>query len=82
MLVAQRAAHPARARGLRRSPCLHCRRHKLPAQAWQTWACDFSTGPACAGMLRGVVSRERRALFSGVIELHGRRRCWHRRSHS
>ena len=36
---------------MRRSQCLHCVSHKLPVQAWQTWVCDPSTGPACASML-------------------------------
>ena len=54
---------------VRSSLCLHRRQRKLLTKAWQTRACDPSTGPACAGLLRGVVSRERRALFSGVVEL-------------
>ena len=69
VLTAQRAARPAQARVVRSSLCLHRRRRKLLMTAWQTRACDPSTRPACAGLLRGVVSRERRALFSGVTEL-------------
>ena len=68
-LTAQRAARPTRARVVRSSLCLHRRQRKLLAKAWQTRACDPSTGPACAGLLRGVVSRERRALFSNAVEL-------------
>ena len=39
-------------------------------EAWQTCACDPATGPACTGLLRGVVimSCERRTHFSGVPE--------------
>jgi hypothetical protein len=66
-LAAQRAARPPRARVVRSSLCLHRRQRKLLAKAWQTRACDPSTGPARAGLLRGVVSRERRALFSDAI---------------
>jgi hypothetical protein len=69
VLAAQRAARPTRARVVRSSLCLHRRQRKLLTKAWQTRACDPSTGPACAGLLRGVVSRERRALFSNAVEL-------------
>ena len=56
---------------VRSSQCLHRGRRKLPVKAWQTRACNPSTRPACAGLLRGVVNRKRRALFSDVIELTG-----------
>ena len=52
-----------------RSQCSHRRHRKLLAKAWWTWACNPSTGPACAGMLHSAVSRERCGLFSNAIEL-------------
>ena len=65
-LATQRASRPPRARMVRRSQCLHHASHIsfCMAQACQTQACDPSTGPDRAGMLRGVVSRERRGCFS------------------
>ena len=63
-LAEHRARCPARARVVRHSQCLHRRSRKLLAQAWQTQVCHPSTGPTCAGMLRGTVSRARREWFS------------------
>ena len=63
-MAAQRARRPACARVVRRSQCLHRGCCKLLAHAWQTRACDPSTGPACAGMLRDTVSRACRDCFS------------------
>ena len=68
-LAAQHASCPARVRVVRRSQCLHRVSPKLLAQAWQTRACDSSTGPDRAGMLRGVVSRERRHWFSELADV-------------
>ena len=62
-LAEQRAARPAHTRLVRTSQCLHCGKRKLLAKAWQTRAYDPATRPACAGLVRGVVSRERRAHF-------------------
>ena len=59
VLAAQRDARPARAWVVRRSQCLHCGHWKLLVKA------------ARAGLVCRVVSRERRALFSGVVELAG-----------
>ena len=47
--------------------CLHHKCRKLVTKGWQPWAYDPDTKPACAGMTHGVVSRERRALFSGIV---------------
>ena len=72
-LAVQHASRPAHVRVVRRSQCLHCAAicagRKLLAQAWQTRACDPSAGPDRAGMLRGVVSRERRAWFSELADI-------------
>ena len=65
------AARPARTRVLQTSQCLHRGKRKLLVNAWQTCACDPATRPACAGLVRGVVSRERRSYFSSVDELVG-----------
>ena len=62
-VTAHLGARPARTRLVRTSQCLHHGRRKLMAKAWQTHACDPATRPACAGLVRGVVSRERRAHF-------------------
>ena len=70
-LTAQRTAQPTRAQVVRSSLCLHWWQRKLPMKAWQPRACNPSTGPACAGLLRGVVSHEGRALFSNAVELAG-----------
>ena len=67
VLAAQRQARPARTRVVRRSQCLHRQRRKLATKGWQPRAYDPDTRPACAGMKRGVVSRERRALFSDIV---------------
>ena len=56
-------------RVVRRSQCLHRASRKLLAQAWQTRACDPSTGPDRAGMLRGVVSRECHDWFSELADI-------------
>ena len=40
-------------------------------KVWHTRACEPATRPTCAGLVRGVVSHERRAHFSGVAELAG-----------
>ena len=68
-LAEQRASRPTRVRVVRRSQCLHRVSRKLLAQAWQTRTCDPSTGPASAGMLRGVVSRARRDWFSELANI-------------
>ena len=57
----------ARIRTVRRSQCLHRKRRKLATKGWQPRAYDPDTKPACAGMKRGVVSRDRRALFSDIV---------------
>ena len=67
VLAAQRQARPARTRVVRRSQCLHRKRRKLATKGWQPRAYDPDAKPACAGMKRGVVSRERRALFSDIV---------------
>ena len=67
VLAAQRQARPARTRVVRRSQCLHRKRRKLATKGWQPRAYDPDTKPACAGMKRGVVSRDRRALFSDIV---------------
>ena len=59
-LATQRASRPARVCVVRRSQCLHRASRKLLMQAWQTWAYNPLTGPACVGMLKRIVSRERR----------------------
>ena len=69
-LAAQRPSRPAHVRVVRRSQCSHHAGRKLLAQAWQTRACDPSADPHCAGMLRGVVSRERRAWFSELADIN------------
>ena len=66
LLAAQRQARPARLRVVRRSQCLHHRHRRLATKGWQPRAYDPDTKPACAGLLRGVVSRDRRALFSDI----------------
>ena len=66
VLAAQRRARPARLRVVRRSQCLHHKRRRLATKGWQPRAYDPDTKPACAGMKRGVVSRDRRALFSDI----------------
>ena len=67
VLAAQRQARPAHVRVVRRSQCLHHKRRRLAAQGWQPRAYDPGTKPTCAGMRRGVVSRDRRAHFSDVM---------------
>ena len=69
VLAGQHAARPARTRLVHTSQCLHCGKRKLLAKAWQTHACDPATRPACAGLLRGVVSHKRRTHFLRVDEL-------------
>ena len=68
-LAAQRASRPGHMRVVRRSQCLHHASRKLLAQAWQTRACDPSTGPDRAGIPCGVVSRERRDWFSELADI-------------
>ena len=66
VLTEQRESRPARIRVVRSSQCLHRRRRRLTQKAWQPRAYDPDTRPACAGLVRGVVSRDRRALFSDI----------------
>ena len=66
LLTAQHQARPARLRVVRRSQCLHHRRRRLVTKGWQPRAYNPDTKPACAGLMRGVVSRNRRALFSDI----------------
>ena len=81
VLAAQRPARPAHVRVVRRSQCLHHKRRRLTAKGWQPRAYDPDTRPACAHMIRGVVSPDRRALFSditvgaGVMARGGRCPC-------
>ena len=67
VLATQRQARAVRVRTVRRSQCLHRKRRKLATKGWQPRAYDPDTKPACAGMKRGVVSRDRRALFSDIV---------------
>ena len=54
-----------------RSVCIVRAVRTLLVQAWQTQVCDPSAGPTnCAGMLRGVISYERRApWFSELADI-------------
>ena len=45
---------------------MHHKRRRLATKGWQPRAYDPDTKPACAGLVRGVVSRDRRALFSDI----------------
>jgi len=67
VLATQRQARAVRVRTVRRSQCLHRKRRKLATKGWQPRAYDPDTKPACAGMKRWVVSRDRRALFSDLV---------------
>ena len=66
VLAEQREARPAHLRVVRSSQCLHHGRRRLAARGWQPRAYDPDTKLACAGLVRGVVSRDRRALFSDI----------------
>ena len=66
VLAEQREARPAHLRVVRSSQCLRRGRRRLAAKGWQPRAYDPDTRPACAGLVRGVVSRGRRALFSDI----------------
>ena len=68
VLAAQRRARPAHVRVVRRSQCLHHKRRRLTAKDWQPCVYDPDTRPACASMIRGVVSPgpDCRTLFSDI----------------
>ena len=66
LLAAQRQVWPARLRVVRASQCLHHRRRRLAKKGWQPRSYDPDTKPACAGLMRGVVSCDRRALFADI----------------
>ena len=66
VLAEQREARPAHLRVVRSSQCLHRQRRRLSAKGWQPRAYDPETRPACASLIRGVVSRDRCALFSDI----------------
>ena len=66
VLAEQHKARPAHLRVVRSLQCLHHGRQRLAARGWQPHAYDPDTKPACAGLMRGVVSRDRRALFSDI----------------